>query len=69
MMGFTFLKDYSGPFVEMDRRVQEGKQVNYCRGPDKKSWLGLIRMEKNVLTEKYSRGNINKIDYWLRCGG
>ena len=22
-MGFTFLKDYSGPYVEMDWRVQE----------------------------------------------
>lgn len=45
-MGFIFLKYYCGSYVEMDWRVQEWKQVNYCRGPDKKwLWLGLVWMD------------------------
>lgn len=36
----------------MDWRVQKWKQLNYCRDPDKKLlWLGLKRLEKNVLTD------------------
>lgn len=62
-MGFTFLKDYSGPYVEMDWRVQEWEARRLLqRGSDKKQlWLGLVWMEKNVLIEKHPRSN-NKID-------
>lgn len=61
MTGFIFLKDYSDSW-RVDWRVQEWKQVYFCRGPDKKwLWLELEWMEKNVLTEKHSRGNNGKM--------